>query len=1056
MSDDDDRQSLKSFVSKASRASKHSKNTISDVEYGDDDNYKEKYERYKKLSKKLTTDKSSLKNKLRQLLDDVDNKAKEHQREIRESQEYLQDQINDLLEEKERLHDTLEKTKAVSIEEREKLHKNFEEKMSKYKDNLEKRYSNKDSQTVKRLEDTINKLNNERDTFRETTEKFYSEREESLHKNIADLEAQLCNMKEIAVKTHNDLQSLTKTFSSEKEQLSFQLKKEKDEEIRKLISEKDTSIMVLNNIKEQLEKRGKIADKERDDAILQAKNETEKTRQDWERKFLDFSNTYKKKVEDMKVENDGRLSEQARQHKIALEEKAEDLRIKIENITLDCSKKLENSSLNTKKQLEESEKSKKQLQDELNIVRSTFDNDTQTKLKNIEKKFTDSLEKTKAEHASVLENKEKEIASLKLRDEKIIGEMDDTNQRLKEQLAISISNTEKLQKNIQTLTAQYVANLNKSRDAFEKEVADKDTVISDLKRQISNIGTESVDKFNSLERKLKNAVEECKELQDKISGYKGSLDKAEQFILSQKTEMSKNRDTTERAIEKAKTLQLEKESIEKRFALLETDMKNKDIEMNKLKAELNRFLRTENSSKEEFQKILKENENLTLEVEKKKRELDFALNNIQQLKENYTSNRNELSETLRVRTAEFQQEKEKYTQTYSGKMNNLENLYKQSEQARENIRITNMTLTTEKEKIKNENDRLIHELEKIQKNFTEISKENSLLKVNLMNINKDSSNKDQEITELKIKASQVDSKTEQLTSMTRQYDETQSNYKHTVDNLNMEKKKDKETIDDLKQKITNYAGQAVELHNLRTTIKNLQESIKTNEKRHEEHIKKEIATISARATENEMKALQAEQRIEYVKLEFLKKLSDARQLPPEDKALFELLKKENDDLKNVLIITEKKYDKLREEYAKDSATIKVKMDFITQREEELRREAEAIKNAPPKLLDPIFKRDRDKAYASLREATLEKAKLKEDVLELTQKLQVAEGVAKNLDHEKVVIERAQKDLKESYVANLNIQQQRHTKELEDKERRIKELEGMVAGVVNANTKKFFN
>lgn len=97
MSQAEKKRSSRSRVDKKEelrRVSSRSSNyggSISDIEADDS-------EKYRKMVKKLARDKSDLKHKLRRLLDEVEFKSKEHSVELEKTQDYFQDQINDLVE----------------------------------------------------------------------------------------------------------------------------------------------------------------------------------------------------------------------------------------------------------------------------------------------------------------------------------------------------------------------------------------------------------------------------------------------------------------------------------------------------------------------------------------------------------------------------------------------------------------------------------------------------------------------------------------------------------------------------------------------------------------------------------------------------------------------------------------------------------------------------------------------------------------------------------------------------------------------------------------------
>ena len=92
---------------------------------------------------------------------------------------------------------------------------------------------------------------------------------------------------------------------------------------------------------------------------------------------------------------------------------------------------------------------------------------------------------------------------------------------------------------------------------------------------------------------------------------------------------------------------------------------------------------------------------------------------------------------------------------------------------------------------------------------------------------------------------------------------------------------------------------------------------------------------------------------------------------------------------------------------------------MEEKELELKNKEEFIKNAPPKLLDPSIKRARDEAFANLRQTKLELAKVKEENINITDKLNTAENIVKELVKEKELLLKTQSEIKQSFVNNLN-------------------------------------
>ena len=148
-------------------------------------------------------------------------------------------------------------------------------------------------------------------------------------------------------------------------------------------------------------------------------------------------------------------------------------------------------------------------------------------------------------------------------------------------------------------------------------------------------------------------------------------------------------------------------------------------------------------------------------------------------------------------------------------------------------------------------------------------------------------------------------------------------------------------------------------------------------------------------------------------------------------------------------MSEKKLASLQIEYAQNIGAIRNRQEHLKEREEELKKNEKLIRDATPRLLDPSIKKARDEALANLRQAKIELTKVREEANEINQKLFVAEGIVRDMEKEKKLIIKSQTELKETFVNNLNQQQEKHEKELAEKSERIKELEKLLTEKLKA-------
>jgi len=1025
--------------------------SISELESDGKTEHSDKYysDKYHKIAKKLAKDKDSLKDKMRRLLDEVDHKAKEQRKEI----EYFQEQISDLVEERNKAQDEVEKMRNFISEEKER----YDDKILRAKEAWDKKYGNKDSQTVKRLENTItvlqerlNKQAEEYEKNKETTDQYYSQREEKLNKTVTDLEEQLRKTHSLLNKDHKDVQILTRTFIDEKEQIIRQMKKEKDEEIKQILSEKNTAILTLQGIREQMEKRTKIADKERDDQITQIKFDLEKTKIDYERATNEQNLISRKKLEEFRLESEGKLFEASRIHKIDIENRTRDFEKKIEIINNENSRYTESLTSRFQKESEDFKIVTSKLQADLDSIKSHLDQEISKREDNLKRTHEKIVEKLTITYQGTLETKEKELNELRLRDDKITGEMGENNQRLKEQISHLKENMKKLQDNSQDLSSQFIINLNKQKEIAEKEISDRDQTISQLERRLKKLGEETVDKFNVMDRRLNNTLEELKEMTEKYSSLKSAQEKIDQTSSYLKSEAQKFKEVAEKTIERNKQILFEKETVEKRLQTIETENRNRENDISKIRVEYTRLSQAEFTMREEKNRLTREIDMLRVDLIQRKKEIESSNFSLTALREEYNKMKFTMSEELKLKVISLSGEKDKIVAELSVKIANLEQTVKAYEQEKAQSMANLMNSANQIDKLKRGIENFTQENERRMKTIQEITGENNNIKANFLETMREISCKDQELLNLRQQVKTIEFKDEQILNLTTQLNTTQQNYKHTLDRLATDHKKDRDELVSLRQKINDNAEQMTEFIRLKSSITLIQESTKSSLLRAEEEHRKELSKLTSKLNESEIKNTQLEQRIEQVKLDFLRKLHEAKQLPPEDQKKLLDLEKEHNEMSIHLSATEKKLNQVQVEFANASATIKSKMQFLAEREEEIRKESIRLRNEPAKLLDPSLKTQRDNAFAQLRQYKIEFTKYKEDTLEITHKLQIAETIAKELGKEKTIILEAQKELKETFLNNLNQQQAKHQQELEKRDERINQLEKILTERLNTN------
>lgn len=923
--------------------------SISDLEKDDCD--------YHKISKKLTKDKSELKDKLRRLIDEIENKTKEHRVEMEKTQAYFQDQIDELIEEKERLTSELEQSRNSAIKDREK---NMKE-LNKHKEMMEQCYSTRDTQTIKHLENTIatlqdrlNQQSDEREHIKKTAEQLFAQKEEILQKNISDLEEQLRKSREQSMMDRRELQTINKTFADEKEQLLLRFNREKDEEIAKIILERDTITGSLRVLKEQFEKRTRTLDQQRDEEIARARFELERKQSEYDRKVTDVISTCRKNIDDIKQEYDGKMLEQNRQFQINMETKLKENEKIIQTINYENAQKID--------------------------------------------QLGDQLQKIK-------EMRDKELYEIRLQHEKSVGEMADENQKLKEHIIQHQETVKKMQESIQQINTQCVDTVNKQKELADKEIANKDAVIVQLERKSKKALEEILDKTSSVERKNKNLAEDIKEITDKYHNLKTNFEKSEQAIQAQRTQIYQQKDVNEKLVDQIKQLQKERDTYEKKMQNVDMDYKTYDQELAKYKLELSKVIHMEAKYKEDISQLNETISKLKTDFEEKTRAY-----NIDQDKMNKLAY---LAQDAQAKVVEYETELKK-------KQKQLITLQQDLETANKNSMISSAETTAMCTKLSDE------------------------FKQKLSQLNEEKGQENNELTKRIGKFEQtVRNKDIQIQALISQMDVMQNNFRQTIDKLTSEQKKDKDELSEMRSKTNVVEDQSAEIDRLKGVITTMHNNFQQSVKKMEDEHKTEVTKLRKKLDSAELAVTQTDKKIELLKLNFLKELNEAKRLPPEDQEKMNKLQKENEELNIQLISAEKKLQQLQFDFATASATIKTKTEILSEREADIKRAENELKHAPPKLLDPSIKKARDEALTNLRQSKIELGKVKEESLQLSQKLQVAESLVKELEKEKQMIIRAQSDLKETFVNNLNQQHQNHEKEILQKNDRIRELEDIL-------------
>jgi DNA repair exonuclease SbcCD ATPase subunit len=400
----------------------------------------------------------------------------------------------------------------------------------------------------------------------------------------------------------------------------------------------------------------------------------------------------------------------------------------------------------------------------------------------------------------------------------------------------------------------------------------------------------------------------------------------------------------------------------------------------------------------------------------------------------------EAEKTLNM--AKLISEKEKVVKEMADKVSVLEHSLTNQESLRKHMEKNLQSVTEKYKKVVDSPD---SDLQNRTREVSRLKEEISEIKTNytiaLNGLNAELKNRKDEIASLQVKVKDVSEKEAKIKELTDRITALSQQYRSSLDIMASESKKDKEDINRLNMKQSIYEQQSNELKRVKEALESLKSTYdKINSKlADEKRVEVENANQKVSAMKEEVKEMK--EIVEKVKQDCIVKIVEARKMPKEGMEKIEKYEIENKRLENLLDASEKKIASLQSEMVQIIANTNAKNVFLKHKEDEIRRMEEEVRNAPPKLLDPSLRRDRDDALATLRQAQIELNITKEEVMQLSEKVQISEKSIQELEVDKQTLCKVQDDLNRT----LNTMQRRHERDMGARDQRIRELEAVIAG-----------
>lgn len=648
-------------------------------------NFSDKFE-------KLITDKAKYKTELKRCKGEIKKMISNHHTELRKSQEYFQEQINLITDERDYLIGQINVTRDEVLLEKDSLHKEFAKKMDRERVRLESRYGS-GSSNFKQLQKTISnleeRLGDELKDIERVTEEYdnrigkisqeHSKVTEGLHKEIKDMTKS--NERE-RDELHKSIELLNKEKNVALTSLRRQKEKEKTDMLSQINSLKNTYENSINSLIQDNESMKNDHDK--DIAGIKVQNTISLSQK--EKLLKSMENNYTSELETQKVKYESIIKENEKNHETNTELLKKDFLSKIQNVQKESTTLIDNLTRSANRKIEEqcliTKNTKKQIEDltkEYNTSIKTSKQENSRQIREVIEKNSKHLEMTK----NKIEKQNKE--NMYARDE-TINELEKINHLLGQKVGNYQSVVQSTENTASSLKHQFVANLNKQKEENEILMRQRDSTIQKLEAEIDNMKKyHSRDKTNlsSEVKKLTRKIDDNESNYRKLTRenqiqYEELISLKNKFRVNSEennkitTELQKNKTENQYNIERLKIsfrensdltgenrefknqlreknhlisqINLENHNITNKMKILETNNKELTEQVQKLKETTNSII---NNCQLEIKNIIKSNENILAQhTENHKNKINDLEENFTEIKNRHKREIDEISEKI--------------------------------------------------------------------------------------------------------------------------------------------------------------------------------------------------------------------------------------------------------------------------------------------------------------------------------------------------------------------------------------------------------------------------
>ena len=663
---------------------------------------------------KLLKDKAKYKIEIKKYKQEIRDRIEEHRLELERVQEYFQEQIVSLTEERDDLSDQI-------FSEKERLRTEFVNKLNMEKKKLENRFGSKNSVAL-RLQTNVDKLQvqlqhqiEEKEMILDNHETQLSEMNDKHHLELETLKEELHNTRKMFDREREEIRKSQQLFQNEKEGSLSVLRREKDSEIQNVITEKDTIIQSLNHQISNLKRDKELQQRDLERAIVDVRSEGELGIQDRNRVIDRLKDTHNRALDQLKVHYDGKIFTLTEQMNKKIQEandnREKDLAKKEYEHNSIVKNHIDNYNMKEeefKQKITALDKQIVDIQDQHLRNTENYNRKNQDELKTITLNYENEL--TTLEQRLTKENKENNQE----RDE-TINELERLNHTLGAQVGHYRSAMDHMKADTDRLKEQFISNLNKQKHDDDKVIQEREQSIKEYENRIMALDNEHKKLQSHISSQLEESNNTIKKLEDKIKDKDEKYHELSERLIREESSRNAlsqnyNRQLNESRDILTKKIAVEVEKVKNDYEhqLKVANEKLKEMEHNIHKADVHRA-NVSSIYETQIQQVKKE-------FEEKLNISESEIKNIQRMTENLLNKqRKEFTEQNKNNIIAAKKETAKEINDYKQKIDQLNQDLQQKQTKVSNIEktlvINQKQIEIERENMNKERDELIKKAE---------------------------------------------------------------------------------------------------------------------------------------------------------------------------------------------------------------------------------------------------------------------------------------------------------------------------------------------------------